>query len=436
LKDNDIIDTDKEITDFPKIHGNISPSGMTNVYIKIKEHLLKIVPGIVTIEFESKIRDPLADAPAIFTNALNEEIAGLRPNGNAGKAWDDEKKQRAAHHATERANYRADTNKAISSIHAEFLETSLKVDLLRQQAYTAALNNLRTGSILDYWNILQSLLKTRVNYMQPGKETSSVIIKQIMEIEIEDVGDAMDYFDKVKELLRELVELRVEKYQISITDDLIVDDEILALIKARIRQTITNEIDGDLQIIKRLWDQFSDHNDYAGTSMFKHLCESSNVKAGDTPFSNRIVNNNTVTGGITNMLVMVKGNLDRIKSNRPNHKILFKRKEAPIGRDLKINEANLSSAELSSNKKQKVNPTLPSSSGVDFGNKKADTGHCYYCRDQLCNYSACKTHCYLQCAYNLSEKGTCLNKKTITERKRAYDAAAPLRKLVQEGRQR
>ena len=63
-RDNDTIDTDKEITDFPKIHGNISPSGMTSVHTKTKEHLMKVVPGTVTVELESKIRDALADAPA------------------------------------------------------------------------------------------------------------------------------------------------------------------------------------------------------------------------------------------------------------------------------------------------------------------------------------------------------------------------------------
>ena len=66
-KDAAIADTDLEMTQTPKIHTNITVSGMNSVITKIVEMLQAKVPGPVTVEFKTKVRDVMADAPPVFT---------------------------------------------------------------------------------------------------------------------------------------------------------------------------------------------------------------------------------------------------------------------------------------------------------------------------------------------------------------------------------
>ena len=303
--------------------------------------------------------------------AANILVAGARPNNvQLGKAWDEEKKQRAEEYINDRKKYRSDTTEAISIIDTNFIETSLKADLMRSNVYTTALNRIRNGSILDYWDVLQTLLRSKIHYMKPGKSASNVIKQQILELDIDTIGDALAYYDKIIDLRNNLQEANIDSQIATTIAGIEMPDDILLALRNNVRQGVCDAIDGDSSIILKVWQEFSEHNDNNGAVKFKHLMTINNVPYNETPFTNRTVNGNVIYGGLNNLLMMAKENLDRIKTNNPTRKILFKRKEYPVGRDLKtseISDANLSNALLTPNpKRQKPNtPTLESSDGVD-----------------------------------------------------------------------
>ena len=81
---------------------------------------------------------------------------------------------------------------------------------MRTSEYTAALSSVRSGSFLDYWDTLSNLLKTRVQFMKPGKSRDSVILQQMLDLSTTDVGDAMTYYDRTTELKDELEEAMID----------------------------------------------------------------------------------------------------------------------------------------------------------------------------------------------------------------------------------
>lgn len=442
-KDTQTEDTNSEMTELPKTHVSITPSALTAVKDKVSEVLQLRTPGSVIVEFSSSIRDSMAYAPSVLTSAASTLVAGPRPASVVlGRAWDDEKKQRATDYQSDRRKYRDDTSTATSTTDSNFLEAPLKSGLMRSSMYTAALSRVRDGSVLDYWDTLSELLKSRVQLMKPGRSKDCVTMQQVLELCTSGTGGAMAYYDRTTELKDQLVEAVIGTQVSATVVGINLDPDLLLAVRSSTRQGVIDQVDGSSALTLKLWEESSEHSDYDGSVKFKSLVQVSSVTSGETPYTKRTIVGSTVTGGLSNLLVMAKESLDRLKASRPSHKVLPKRKEKPTGRDLK-SDATTSTASVQPSKKQKITGskktdsarvTLESTDGVDLSSKSPGVAPCYFCRDRLCRFGASKTRTFTKCHYSPTDKGTSTSRKTPDERKSGTAAARPLRDLL--GRQR
>jgi len=277
----------------------------------------------------------------------------------------------------------------------------------------------------------------------------------------------MDYYYEVEKLLSQLEKKVTEESTAETVASMSEHlegvsqeerDSATQLVKVSEAAKVKKKVDEDTELVRCIYDRLYKFGmDDAGTRKFDQIKSSLDCPSSETPYDSRTVQitvengvqTRKVTGGLQSMLSEFKKSLDRTKTENPTRKILYTRHKENYGMELKvgdqkkvlpINAETLKSAETLKRKAENAGGgvlKLPRYDIEILKSKDKTKSPCYYCRDQLVRYSACTTHSYEMCRYNLNGKSK--EKFSKEEIDKAWKDAQPLRDLAYKqglGRQR
>jgi hypothetical protein len=416
-----------------KFHRNSTPNEYTVTMKALKLYSQSNFPGPVTREITGGDPDALSINVTMPMNLIVDQL-GARPGAgpaeaNNRKKWESDEKSLSEDWIRRRRKYLEQTGKLKGIIEQEFMTTDLREELNRVQAYRDAFNNDQ-GSMRAFMIVLIEQLSKILSWSEANSKDA--IIKEIKQMKIADKGDAYAYFTDIENLINLLINANVEisKKQLNVAGiaDVAVRDTQINHIKLM----ESARVDGDKELIKRIYDEFFYYAlDDRGMTHYTNKSNEQQTAKGETPYSTRTTDaNNNVTGGLGNMMKSMKKTLDRIKRENPTKKIYYVRDKPEFGNRLKTDATN-----ILVNAQNEVK--IDSHEGVDFENKDPTKKPCFYCRDTLVRFSACKKHDWNSCFFN--EKGNATKKKTAEEKKKAVDFSKVKREYVKKnniGRQR
>jgi len=433
---------DEEVRDSITGHGDaiLHKASNPDEYVRVFEKLEEDA----RVNYRGQIAKEVAgDDGSIFaaTSTIPMDLLVLkmqRPRaGNAAaiNVWDKE----AVPHKTQWLKKREDYFEQVDAIKGHIMtlmSKDINDDLNKIAAYRNELNN-EEGSLRAYLDVLTENLSVILPWSKANN--SNAVEKNIKEMKIYKCGCALVYYRRIQVLINLLKKSKTmtEKQRLQI--DNIPDDDIRAQQSRLIEVSKDAEVDGEVSIIKVIYDEVVGHGmDKRGKEFYRDMFTQSQCKLDSTPFSERTVVNNEVKGGLSNMLKMFKVTLDRIKEENPTMKIHYINNNSDLGNKLKTgkdDEIKINATDLKKAKKEDIQ--LDPYDDVDFKNKKPDVKPCTYCRDTLVRYNICKGHSYNQCFFNPNCQSTLATrkpevKKTAEQRQKAEDGAKAKRAYVKE----